>query len=482
MSSHVLVNGVKSTAFPIKQGVRQGSVTSTWFFLLFIDNLLHMLQESGTGCTIGSLRLGNPTLADDLVLISPNMKSLEKALDIVYEYSKKWRFSFNMTKCNLVVFSPKRPPSNLMVKFGPAKMTQNDSATHVGIELHTSIKSSSAINARIQKGRSSLFSILAIEQNTNFVSPVILSSILEKVCFPTVLYGAELWHSMTASDNDKLERFIRLTAKSIQKFPVRTRTDIALGMLDCLPMRARVEQRKLMFLQKLCTLSPETLARQVFDLRFNLFTLKGYKNQLGFIPDIWELVQKYNLQEYVQTYLRSSIFPSKLQWKNIIQSKINHFYEIEWHERLQADADFNRFKTLHPSLEMSVIWKLTLDISTAPASFLVARLWSKVHKCESEYEQCLFCSTYTIDIYKHVASSCPYFLLERLKFINHVKDHVNADIGNILKSTDFESFFCSLLGRRFQIDHDVSSSDIMQFLSNSFRFVNNVIRAYGAAV
>lgn len=482
MSSHVLVNGVKSTAFPIKQGVRQGSVTSTWFFLLFIDNLLHMLQESGTGCTIGSLRLGNPTLADDLVLISPNMKSLEKALDIVYEYSKKWRFSFNMTKCNLVVFSPKRPPSNLMVKFGPAKITQNDSATHVGIELHTSIKSSSAINARIQKGRSSLFSILAIEQNTNFVSPVILSSILEKVCFPTVLYGAELWHSTTASDNDKLERFIRLAAKSIQKFPVRTRTDIALGMLGWLPMRARVEQRKLMFLQKLCTLPPETLARQVFDLRFNLFTLKGYKNQLGFIPDIWELVQKYNLQEYVQTYLRSSIFPSKLQWKNIIQSKINHFYEIEWHERLQADADFNRFKTLHPSLEMSVIWKLTLDISTAPASFLVARLWSKVHKCESEYEQCLFCSTYTTDIYKHVVSSCPYFLPERLKFINHVKDHVNADIGNILKSTDFESFFCSLLGRRFQIDHDVSSSDIMQFLSNSFRFVNNVIRAYGAAV
>ena len=181
-----------------------------------------MLQESGTGCTIGSLRLSNPTLADDLVLISPNMKSLEKALDIVYEYSKKWRFSFNMTKCNLVVFSPKRPPSNLMVKFGPAKITQNDSATHVGIELYTSIKSSSAINARIQKGRSSLFSILAIEQNTNFVSPVILFSILEKVCFPTVLYGAELWHRTTASDNDKLERFIRLAAKSIQKFPVRT--------------------------------------------------------------------------------------------------------------------------------------------------------------------------------------------------------------------------------------------------------------------
>lgn len=181
-------------------------------------------------------------------------------------------------------------------------------------------------------------------------------------------------------------------------------------------------------------------------------------------------------------YLRSSVFPSKLQWKNMIQRKIYQFYENEWHERLQADADFNRFKTLHPSLEMSIIWRLTLDNSTAPASFLIARLWSKVQKYESKYELCLYCSKYTIDICKHVVSSCPHFLPERLEFINHVKDHVNADIGTFLKSMDFETFFCSLLGRRFQINHDVSTSDIMQFLSNSFRFVNNVIRAYGAAV
>ena len=42
----------------------------------------------------------------------------------------------------------------------------------------------------------------------------------------------------TASDNDKLERFIPFAAKSIPKFSIPTRTDIALGMLGWLPMRA----------------------------------------------------------------------------------------------------------------------------------------------------------------------------------------------------------------------------------------------------
>ena len=56
MSSYIYINGVKSAIFPIKQGVRQGCVTSTWYFLLYIDGLLKELEDSGTGCTIGSLK------------------------------------------------------------------------------------------------------------------------------------------------------------------------------------------------------------------------------------------------------------------------------------------------------------------------------------------------------------------------------------------------------------------------------------------
>ncbi|MCG8035095.1 MAG: reverse transcriptase family protein, partial [Candidatus Thiodiazotropha taylori] len=374
MSSYILVNGVKSSTFPIKQGVRQGGVTctSTWYFLLFIDGLLNELQRSRNGSNIGSLEVGNPTLADDLVIISPNANSLEKALKIVYDYSIKWRFSFNSEKCHLLIFSQKRQTINASVKFGPAQLKQKEAVTHVGIELNKSLKSSNAVQARIQKGRASLFSILDIDRNTGLVSPSVLASILEKVCFPTVLYGAELWHTMTSLDYNKLEKFIRLAAKSVQKFPLRTRTDIALGMLGWLPMRARVEQRKLIFLQKLCTMPPDTLARQVFDLRLNLFLLKGCRNQLGFIPDVWDIVLKYDLSEYLHQYTLSSAFPSKYQWKKLIVRRITDFYATQWSERLESDHEFSRFKTLHPKLEMSVIWK---DTSAEPGTFLVARLW-----------------------------------------------------------------------------------------------------------
>ena len=101
------------------------------------------------------------------------------------------------------------------------------------------MKSSCAVNARIQKGRASLFSVHSVDKGTGCISPSILASITDKICFPSVLYGAELWHSMNLADMEMIEKFTRLAAKSIQKFPIRTRTDIALGMLGWLPMRAR---------------------------------------------------------------------------------------------------------------------------------------------------------------------------------------------------------------------------------------------------
>ena len=377
MQSYVQVNGVKSRLFQIMQGVRQGGVASTWFYLLYINSLLCMLEESSTGCTIGTLNAGNPTLADDLVLTSPTKQDLETALCIANEYSNLWRFTHNTDKCKLVVFSQTRSPTNVSAKFGNSTLVQTESVSHVGIEIHQTLKSSYAVNARIQKGRGSLFSILSIDKNTSLVNPLQLSSIFIKVCLPTLLYGAELWHCLTINDINKLERFLRLAAKYIQKLPTRTRTDIALGMLGWLPISAKVDLRKLMFLQKLCTMQTETLTRRIFDVRLQLFILRGCTNQLGFIPDILKTVEKYKLTDYLRSYMSFSSFPSKFVWRNIVSRNVRQFHESAWSQRINHNNEFARFVTLHPVLKISVIWEIAADSKTLSAAFLMAKIWAK---------------------------------------------------------------------------------------------------------
>ena len=116
-----------------------------------------------------------------------------------------------------------------------------------------------------------------------------------------------------------------------------------------------VEQRKLSFLQNLCTMPPNLLPRKAFDIPLNLFFLRENTNQSGFISDIWKALQKYRLEEYLLSYLATSLFPTKGTWKTIIKHKIRIYYETVWTERVDNNSDFARFRLIHPAIKMSKI-------------------------------------------------------------------------------------------------------------------------------
>ena len=62
-----------SAPFPVKQGIRQGGILSTIHYKLFNNDLLHVIEESGIGATIGCLYCGAPTCADDVAALGGKM-------------------------------------------------------------------------------------------------------------------------------------------------------------------------------------------------------------------------------------------------------------------------------------------------------------------------------------------------------------------------------------------------------------------------
>ena len=109
------------------------------------------------------------------------------------------------------------------------------------------------------------------------------------------------------------------------------------------------------------------------------------------------MVQEYNLEEYLQNYLANAVFPSKYTWKTKVMCKIRTFYEAAWHERLNNDADFARFRFIHPELRMLSIWTLSHDKSSAHAVFLVARLCATISQ-QNDLIRC-FCVVLKLQIY-----------------------------------------------------------------------------------
>ena len=63
-------NSSHSYRFSIRNGVRQGAVSSPLLFSVYINDLIVLLRESGFGCHIGGLFVGCLGYADDILLFS----------------------------------------------------------------------------------------------------------------------------------------------------------------------------------------------------------------------------------------------------------------------------------------------------------------------------------------------------------------------------------------------------------------------------
>ncbi len=101
MSCYGLLDGLVSEAFPVKQGIRQGSVLSPWLYMCFNNEISELLDGIECWIKVESIgQISNVTVADDLALISPCVNGLQKMINKMEEYSNKWRFINTLIRAN----------------------------------------------------------------------------------------------------------------------------------------------------------------------------------------------------------------------------------------------------------------------------------------------------------------------------------------------------------------------------------------------
>ena len=85
----------------MNQGVRQGGITSTDDYKLYINDLLLKLENSGKGLKIGNIDVGNPTCADDLILLS----DMSMLLDTSTEYANSHCYTLHPQKSMSMIYN-----------------------------------------------------------------------------------------------------------------------------------------------------------------------------------------------------------------------------------------------------------------------------------------------------------------------------------------------------------------------------------------
>ncbi len=87
----------------LKMDVDRATLHLPWLFSIIINDLLRELNSSGIGVKIyENFLVSVLAFADDIVLLAENAEDLQKLINIVHQWSSKWRFIINPEKSQIV--------------------------------------------------------------------------------------------------------------------------------------------------------------------------------------------------------------------------------------------------------------------------------------------------------------------------------------------------------------------------------------------
>jgi hypothetical protein len=235
--SAILVDGKPSRWFKILQGVRQGDSASPCLFKVFVNELAVELKNLNLGVPIGcSLeKLQALLFADDIVLLADNLEDLQKMIDTVAKYSRKWRFQENLGKCGMDkvqafkggqdadalpevngedIAAEEIEASSNTCKFLGEDVVIVSKYEYLGVYFHESATWDEHVKAVIKKGKKAVNNMMRVFKNRQL--PVKLRvKVWETVVLPKIMYAAEVWYCSNVKQRNALETLQNSVAAAI---------------------------------------------------------------------------------------------------------------------------------------------------------------------------------------------------------------------------------------------------------------------------
>ena len=186
--------------FSITAGVRQGGVLSPDLYSIYVDELVYILKSSGIGCYIAEIFAAALFYADDMCILAPSLKGLQKLLNICGSYCIEWDICLNPKKTKNMYFGKRK-----RIDYRPTLLGQSiewvSEWKYLGIVLKSGSSFGCSVTERVKSFYKSLNSILRIEGRSN---DMILLHLIETHCVPILTYSIEIVHIVNRDERRSL--------------------------------------------------------------------------------------------------------------------------------------------------------------------------------------------------------------------------------------------------------------------------------------
>ena len=256
--------------FQPEEGVTQGAPESPILYSVFIDGLIEELREQRVGVVVRNTRRPGFMFADDIALVVESADEVHRALAIVTEYARKWRFSFNGAKSAVMAWGSgrfrtrireqefmctrSRVPVKSEYRYLGVLFTQNRRWNRHIEEMTTKFKvRTNRVAWKLLKGRK--------------VRPRTAVYVWNTLVRPMAEYACALWaNKMTMEQERKLEAVQTMFLKKIMNVPGGTPSVFVRLETGTERLRARWDKLSLGYLRVVASMKEGRVARDGLDL------------------------------------------------------------------------------------------------------------------------------------------------------------------------------------------------------------------------
>lgn len=200
-----------SSVYPLTSGAVQGSPLSATLFLIYINDLL--IGLANTGVTVAAF-------ADDLKFYSADVNAMQIALDFLSAWCVRWQMKLAPEKCCLLHLGSSEPP-NLLLSQVPLPVVGSDGVRDLGFQVDPSLSFSHHVAIIARKARSIVNSIFRAITSRDWSQ---LVQAFSTYCLPVLEYGSPVFAGMSRAHCGQLESVQRYFTQRVFKRCLLART------------------------------------------------------------------------------------------------------------------------------------------------------------------------------------------------------------------------------------------------------------------
>ena len=291
--------------FDVSVGVPQGSPLSPTLFILFIDDLLEVLEPL--------VRI--QAFADDLLLWIVTAyrgacpPEVQQALRAVETWSQQWGLSFNVSKCQAIDINRMRCIPPLDLQLASDSVPQVREFRYLGIWVDSSLSWARQIDETCTSCIIRLRALRRLCATYWGVHPGVMEVLVRAVIFPRLFYGVAAWGGVARFLNRlrPLDRVLRMSAILTLGLLSTTSTVRAIAACGWLPADLAIRYEIFRFLLRQRTYGREDVLEHDHTLGVNgiisaLDTARGEVRRLhrsGVVDDAgWEHLDQLCFREH----------------------------------------------------------------------------------------------------------------------------------------------------------------------------------------